>query len=130
VEIESFLEQRFVYKDLQLIETIVTLVENDKSIKFKEIAETVDISVRNLNRLFHKYIGCSPKDYKKIIRFRDAIKDYNKEGLSLTEICLKNEFYDSPHFTREFKKLTNKNPKNYFQNLTFASKNQFPYIFK
>lgn len=130
LEIEHFFEQRFVDKNLQLIETIISLVENDKSVKFKDIAETYTISVRHLNRLFHKYIGCSPKDYKKIIRFRDAIKDYNKKNLNLTEICLKNEFYDSPHFTKEFRSLTNKNPKDYFQNLTFASKNQFPYIFK
>lgn len=130
IEIERFFEQRFINKDLQLIEKIISTVENDKLIKFKDISKALNISERNLNRLFHKYIGCSPKDYKKIIRFRGAIRDYNKKDFNLTEICFKNEYYDSPHFTREFKKLTNKNPKDYFKHLTFESKKEFPYIFK
>jgi len=129
-EIERFFKQRFIKKDLQLIEKIIRTVENDKLIKFKDISKALDISARSLNRLFHKYIGCSPKDYKKIIRFRSAIKDYNKKGLNLTEMCLKNDYYDSPHFTREFKKLTNMTPKNYFQHLTLESAKEFPYIFK
>ena len=130
IEIERFFEQRFINKDLRLIEKIIHIVEKDKLIKFKDISKTLDISPRNLNRLFHKYIGCSPKDYKKIVRFRNAIKDYNKKDFSLTEMCLKNDYYDSAHFTREFKRLTNLTPKDYFKRLTFESPKEFPYIFK
>ncbi len=129
-EIERFFEQRFINKDLQLIEKIIETVENDFLVKFKDISATLNISTKSLNRLFHKYIGCPPKDYKKIIRFRSAVRDYNKKEFNLTEICLKNEYYDSPHFTREFKKLTNMSPKDYFQHLSFESKKEFPYIFK
>jgi len=130
IEIERFFEQRYIDKDLKLIEKIIRTVENDKSMKFKDISETLNISTRNLNRLFHKYIGCSPKEYKKIIRFRSAIKTYNKNDFNLTKTCLHNDYYDSPHFTREFKKLTNMTPKNYFKNLTYESKIEFPYVFK
>ena len=130
IEMERFFEQRFINKDLQLIEKIIRTVENDKLIKFKDISKALNISARNLNRLFHKYIGCSPTEYKKIIRFRSVIKDYNRKDYNLTEMCLKNDYYDSPHFTREFKKLTNMTPKNYFKHLTFESKKEFPYIFK
>jgi|SRR6056297_1975822 len=130
IEIERFFEQRFRNKDLQLIEKIVQIVENNKLIKFKDVSKELNISVRNLNRLFHKYLGCSPIEYKKIVRFRSAMKDFNKNDFNLTEVCLQNEYYDSPHFTREFKKLTNMTPKNYFKNLTFESKIEFPYVFK
>jgi AraC-like DNA-binding protein len=130
IEVERFFEDRFMPKDLQLIEKIIGIVENDTLVKFKDISTALNISVRNINRLFHKYVDCSPKDYKKIIRFRSAISDYNKEDFNLTEICLKNEYYDSPHFTREFKKLTKMSPKKYFKHLTFESKNKYPYIFK
>ena len=130
IAIERFFKQRFINKDLQLIERIVNTLETDKLSKFKDISKAHNVSERNLNRLFHKYIGCSPKDYKKIIRFRSAIRDYNNGYSNLTEICLNNEYYDSPHFTREFKKLTTRSPKSYFKHVTFESKKKFPYIFK
>ena len=130
IAIESFFEERFINKDLQLIEKIIRTVENDKLMKFKDISKLLNISTRSINRMFHKYIGCSPKDYKKILRFRSAIKDYNKKDFNLTELCLENDYYDSPHFTREFKKLTNLTPKNYFKKLASESKIEFPYVFK
>jgi AraC-like DNA-binding protein len=128
--LELFLEQRFREKNLQLVEQVIHMIEDDKSLKFKEICKELKVSERNLNRLFHKYMGCSPKDYKKIIRFRGAIKDYNKNFSNLTQICFENDYYDSPHFTKEFKRLTNKKPIDYFKHLTFISKNKYPYIFK
>ncbi len=130
IEIEHFFEQRFINKDLQLIEKIIQRVEDDRLIKFKDLSKALNISSRNLNRLFYKYLGCSPKEYKKIIRFRSAIRDYNRMDINLTELCLQNDYYDSPHFTREFKKLTNMTPKKYFENLTLESKIEFPYVFK
>lgn len=128
--LEQFLIQRFREKDLQLIEQVILKIETDKSLKFKEICEELNVSERNINRLFHKYVGCSPKNYKKIIRFRGAIKDYNKSEFNLTQICFENDYYDSPHFSREFKSLTNKNPKDYFKQLKYISNNKYPYIFK
>lgn len=128
--LERFLIQRFREKDLELIEQVISMAESDKSLKFKEICEELNVSERNINRLFHKYIGCSPKDYKKIIRFRGAIKDYNKSESNLTQICLENDYYDSPHFSREFKNLTKMKPKEYFKQLKYISNNKYPYIFK
>lgn len=128
--LEEFLNQRFREKNILLVEQVIMIIEGDKSLKFKNICTELKVSERNVNRLFHKYVGCSPKDYKKIIRFRGAIKDYNKDESNLTQICLENDYYDSPHFSREFKRLTNKNPKDYFKHLTFVSKSKYPYIFK
>lgn len=128
--LELFLLQRFREKNILLVEQVVNMIECDKSLKFKNICKELNVSERNVNRLFHKYIGCSPKNYKKITRFRGAIKDYNQNESNLTQICLENDYYDSPHFSREFKKLTNKKPTDYFNQLTFISKNKYPYVFK
>ena len=128
--VERFFEQRFRTRDIEIIEKIVHEVEQDKLVKFKDLALELHISTRSLNRLFHKYIGCSPKDYKKIIRFRGAIKEFNDKDFNLTEMSLKSDYYDSPHFTREFKKLTNMTPSEYFKRLTLESQERFPYIFR
>lgn len=129
-QLELFLMQQLREKNMLILEQVVELLEADKSLKFKDICNDLTISERTVNRLFHKYMGCSPKDYKKIIRFRGAIKDYQKNEFNLTEIGLQNDYYDSPHFSREFKKLTNQNPKDYFKQLTYTSNKEYPYIFK
>ena len=126
--LENFLLSQFMNKDLNVIESIIKEMENDLSLKLKDIVLTVKISERTANRLFHKYIGCSPSLYKKILRFRSAVK-LNKKGISLTELCLKNEYYDSPHFTKEFKLLTGKGPKHFFNSVNQVSHKKYPYLF-
>lgn len=126
--IESFLESEFRVKDLNTIEKSINKLAINKSKKLKDIAAELNISEKTLNRLFHKYVGCSPKNFKKIYRFRGAINDYNLKDFNLTQLCLENEYYDSSHFVKEFKKLTGEKPSSYFNKLTFMNNNMFPYI--
>ncbi len=127
--LEKFLLSQIKAKDLNQIEHIIEMMKNDLSIKISEIASSEKKSVKTINRLFHKYIGCSPITYKKIIRFRNSI-NMNNEQMNLTELCLSNEYYDSPHFTSEFKKLTSLNPRKFFKKLTKVDNREFPYIFR
>ncbi len=126
--LEKFLLSQFMNKDLNTIESIINEMENDLSLKLKDIVLKVKISERTANRLFHKYLGCSPSLYKKILRFRSTVK-LNEKGVSLTELCLKNEYYDSPHFTKEFKLLTGKSPRVFFNSVNEISHKKYPYIF-
>ncbi|WP_148304592.1 AraC family transcriptional regulator [Formosa agariphila] len=98
--LESFLEQRFRKKNIQLVEQVIPIIECDKALKFKNICKELNVSERNINRLFHKYIGYSPKDYKKIICFRKAIKEKIKRLTKLFKIIAKLVLYqDSVHKT-------------------------------
>lgn len=128
--IERFLLQRLRDKNLETIENAIEILETDLSIKFKDLSKRLYVSERNLNRQFHKFIGCSPKDFKKILRFRKVLMEFQNSDSNLTQICLKNDYYDSPHFIREFKKLTNKKPLDYFKQISYISNKNYPYIFK
>ena len=127
--LENFLLSQVKKKDLKNIEHIIEILQNDVSIRVKDIAVKMYISERTINRLFHKYIGCSPIAYKKILRFRNSVIMKNEE-MNLTELSLDNAYYDSPHFTNEFKQLTAINPKKFFNQLTKIGDKEFPYIFK
>ena len=126
--LESFLLTQIKSKDLSQIKQVLELMENDFSIKVNEIALRMKVSAKTINRLFHKYIGCSPIAYKKILRFRSSVSMHS-EQINLTELCLSNEYYDSPHFTNEFKKLTSSNPRDFFTQLTKVDNKEFPYVF-
>lgn len=126
--LERFLLSELRNKKIFRIENIVNKLQSDKTLKIKDIAIKMNISERTINRLSHKYLGCSPKDFKKIVRFRSALSMKTKE-ISLTELCLNNEYYDSPHFTNEFKILTNRSPRDFFKSMIEVSDEKFPYIF-
>lgn len=129
--LELFLLKNLNNKELTSLEDVVTLFENDTEQKISKVAKTINLSERSINRYFKSYIGCSPAQFKKICRFRSAIENKfdDTENLNLTEICLNNNFYDSPHFTNEFKKLTNNNPRKFFSKVVKVGKDNYPYIF-
>ena len=126
--LEEFLLSQLISKDLTKLESILEQMELDKSSKWKEISDNLKIPQRTINRMFHRYLGCSPKDFKKIIRFRSSI-EMHTDNLNLTQLCLRNDYYDSPHFTNEFKRLTNKSPRDFFKNVEEIGNEKFPYIF-
>lgn len=76
--------------------------------------------MKTFQRHFTKHIGCSPIDYRRIIRFRNAIeaKLNAKELKSITDITFENNYFDQSHFIKEFKRLTTHNPKEFFKNLS------------
>jgi AraC-like DNA-binding protein len=79
---------------------------------------------RQLERLFVKQIGVSPKQLAKVIRFQSAIKMLlNDEGENLTNIAYENDYYDQAHFIKDFKEYTGISPKEFLgnQNMTLSS---------
>lgn len=82
-----------------------------------EIADNLGINLKTFQRHFTNHIGCSPVEYRRICRFRNSIdsKISSNELKSLTEITFENNFFDQSYFIKEFKKLTQHNPKDFFK---------------
>lgn len=90
-------------------------VENDMSIA--DLALKHSTSRQNICKLFSKYVGKSPNDFKKINRFRFALSKKLaslKEDKNLTSISYESLFYDQSHMIKEFKMLTGLTPKQFF----------------
>ena len=69
---------------------------------------------RQLERKFKKQIGISPKQLSKAIRLQATLKlllSQTKE--TLTNIAYENEYYDQPHFIKDFKEFTGITPKEF-----------------
>lgn len=117
--LEEFLLSEFnEMEEITKLEQTLSLFENvEVNYSITEIALTAGYNVKTFQRHFTKHMGCSPLDYRGIIKFRKAIvsKLYNKELKSLTDITFENNYFDQSHFIREFKRLTNHSPKNFFK---------------
>ena len=79
---------------------------------------------RQLERMFVRQIGVSPKQLAKVIRFQSAIKMLlNEEGENLTNIAYESDYYDQAHFIKDFKEYTGLSPKEFLgnQNMTLST---------
>jgi len=60
------------------------------------------LSARQLRRLSHLYLGLTPREFNKVIRFQKTVQLIN----SRSRPDWLNHFYDQPHFCREFKAIS------------------------
>ena len=128
--LENFLLENLVEKDISIVENYLLALNENPERTTSDIAAELKVSTKTINRLFAKYVACSPMDFKQILRFRKAVQTkFDKPSEKLTQICFDSNFYDSPHFTREFKKLTHLSPKEFFAEIGPVSEQDIPYQF-
>ncbi len=68
-----------------------------------EIAEVVRISTRQMERLFAKHLGLSPKRYYLQMRLDKARELLRQTTLSVTEICVACGFRSPSHFSKSYR---------------------------
>lgn len=78
---------------------------------------------RQLERMFVKQVGVSPKQLGKLIRLQTALKAMLNEEENLTQIAYQNDYYDQSHFIKDFKEFTGVSPKEFLgnKNMTLSS---------
>lgn len=124
-ELEAYWLSKFTVEDLRKIENI--LVDLESNMKIADIAQKNNISRKHLYKIIYKHLGKSPMDYRKIFRFRNAINNKGRVR-NLTELSYKNEFYDQPHFVKDFKAFTKSSPNSFFKNVNTEIKNIWRFI--
>lgn len=79
-----------------------------------EMTKVAGVGERQLERLFKKYIGLSPKYYARVIRFNYIFQLIKSKNSSWAEIVYQSGYYDQSHFIRNFKAFTGEDPSSYF----------------
>ncbi len=118
-DLEKFLLSVFEENgDFIKLEHALTMFENnEEDYSVAQVAEKLNMNLKTFQRNFTKMLACSPSDYKRIARFRNALKTkfQSKEIKSLTSITYESNYSDQSYFIREFRKMTNQNPKYFFK---------------
>jgi AraC-like DNA-binding protein len=115
--IENFLLSLFSNnRSNNLIKTAVQkIVLSNGTIKIKELASLLNISLDAFEKQFRKTAGTSPKQFSSIVRLTSLInRVYNNQ--SLAEIAYDYGYFDQSHFIKDFKMFTGKTPLNYLKN--------------
>jgi len=79
-----------------------------------ELSAHIDLSQRQIERQFQKWLDMTPKYYQRISRVKMALKalKYNPTT-ELADLALNKGFTDQAHMTREFKYIARITPKQY-----------------
>ncbi|MBL7864848.1 MAG: AraC family transcriptional regulator [Cyclobacteriaceae bacterium] len=86
-------------------------------ISMEELSESIQLGSRQMQRLFQKYVGVTPKFYARVIRFNTLFDLVKEEGTTWLDMVHASGYYDQSHFIRNFKAFTGEDPTTY----SFAS---------
>ena len=86
-------------------------LKQESSIKLAEFCKQENIGLRQLERMYLKYVGLSASTYTTLNRFHITLNQLLKSGYTrLSDLAYDNEYFDQMHFIREFKRFTGNTP--------------------
>jgi len=102
-------EQARINNSIDLINQSRGIIDIDK------LASESFLSRKQFERTFSEFIGSSPKQFLKTIRFQNAIHIMEKNNkVSLADLAYHCGYYDQSHMNNDFQSLAGMTPKQYF----------------
>lgn len=111
-----FLKRLHQFSEPVLEIAVKEILESSKDISIQALSNSLDVNRKMLTRIFQKHLGCSPKTFEQLVKFRKAFNQYQEADSfsSLAAIAYDNHYYDQSDFINSFKKLTGSPPKSLF----------------
>ncbi len=128
--VEQFLLKKYSpvsSHDYALVQKSIRIVaENGGQISAKFLADKLAVTSKTLERKFSAYIGKSPRQFGKLIRFRKVLEDFGTlKNISLTDYACRNGYFDQSHFIHDFKVFTGYTPKEFLLQYRDCSFNDY-----
>ena len=114
-----------------LKDVIADLSVAEKEYSIDELAKKYNTSRQNLSKHFEIHLCKTPSEFKKVHRFREALKSkINKNSKNnYTSLSYDMLFYDQSHLIKDFKSLTGLTPKTFFKNITSQENGEINWLF-
>ncbi len=87
-------------------------IETDVSVaRVSDLVEQSRMSERTMQRLFDRYIGCSPKQVIRVVRFQEVLKLLRSgTAIDWAACAARLGYFDQAHFINDFKAITGTTP--------------------
>ncbi|MBU3875434.1 helix-turn-helix domain-containing protein [Faecalicatena sp. AGMB00832] len=92
--------------DISFIRFVDDLYYNPTNQCVRDIGKTLGYESRQLQRVFLKHYGISPKVLLNILRLHKCVTLLFDKSISLQDIAVESGFYDQAHFIKEIKRYT------------------------
>ncbi len=112
----GLLNENFGQYEFSRIQHIVETIRRTKGlIGIEDLASEACLSRKQFERVFCKYIGATPKQFLKTVRFQHALHLKGRfQSMNITDLAYECAYFDQSHFIHEFKLQTGYTPKKYF----------------
>lgn len=122
---EKLSNHSFENDEKEFIRKVIDLINNNienENLQSLFIEKEMGMSNSQLYRKIKQIFGFSPGDLIRTIRIKHAAKLLRKNNLTVSEVCYKSGFNNRSYFYREFKKVYQLTPKNYYNKLNSDKK--------
>lgn len=119
------------FKHSFLHKVIEDLMHANNDYSIAALADKYSTSRQNLSKHFETHLCKTPSDFKKIQRFREALKSKIEQNSGENLTALSNDllFYDQSHLIKDFKSLTGLTPKAFFKNISSQENGKINWLF-
>ena len=88
--------------------------KNRGQISSRDLSRELAVTSKTLERKFAAYVGKTPKQFSKVIRFQQTIADLTSRGdRLLTDQAFENGYCDQSHFIKDFKAFSGYTPREF-----------------
>lgn len=106
------LRLRLAVSQPKLLESIMVMAENiETPLSQVELADQVGVSTRQLERLFQKYLRCTPSRYYLEMRLNRARALLQQTSMSVMNVALATGFVSASHFSKSYRLRFNYAPR-------------------
>ncbi len=115
--IEQFLISRLRDIDAynnRRIATVMAAIDRNHQSSIAALSDIACLSHKQFSRIFAEYVGTTPKEFTRIVRYQRALYLLQDNPLlDQTELAIECGFYDQPHLIKEFKTFSGYTPNEY-----------------
>lgn len=114
---EAFLRARLPEQDenIDLVNQIIDCIIEDRTItRVDDLVKRINLSKRTVQRLFHRYVGVSPKWVIQRYRLQEAAAQLDDGNIAdWPRLALELGYFDQAHFIKDFKAIVGQSPGEY-----------------
>ncbi|MCP4118646.1 MAG: AraC family transcriptional regulator [Desulfobacteraceae bacterium] len=100
----------------EIFRLINTFNSNIHNLDVGTFCEQYGINQRKAERIFSRYIGITPKFFKRLDRFQGVLnRILNEKYDDFTSMAYENDYYDQSHFIKDFKSFTGVSPSRFMK---------------
>jgi AraC-like DNA-binding protein len=114
---EHFLRERFPERDENVTEInriVDYIIAHPEVTRVDDIMNCLNLNKRTLQRLFHQYVGVSPKWVIQRYRLHEVAERLaDDKAVDCTEMALDLGYFDQAHFIKDFKAIVGWTPAEY-----------------
>lgn len=121
--LERYWESKYIgFNNHPLCRMVAEIADdNIQERSLADIAAAYRMSRQQLHQQFRRHLLKSPAEFRKIVRFRNALKTRTidkQQKDNLTRISMLVNYFDQSHMIRDFKAITGYTPKHFFKGLS------------